>query len=119
MLGDVTIERVERVKVELDAFYEAITVRIFASTLDYTTDAKGNIVSGSKDRPRRFSEYWTFIAAVGADLTRPASLTSCPSCGAPVNVTQAGACAHCEAVVTRGTFGWVLSRIEQDESYGG
>jgi hypothetical protein len=32
---------------------------------------------------------------------------------------MAGNCSHCKARVTLGEFDWVLSRIEQDEVYGG
>jgi ferredoxin len=30
---------------------------------------------------------------------------------------MAGSCTHCHAKITSGEFDWVLSRIEQDESY--
>jgi hypothetical protein len=30
-----------------------------------------------------------------------------------------GACEYCKAVISRGDFDWVLSRIEQDDSYRG
>jgi hypothetical protein len=32
---------------------------------------------------------------------------------------MAGECEHCGAKVTRGEFDWVLSKIEQDDSYMG
>jgi hypothetical protein len=32
---------------------------------------------------------------------------------------MAGHCEHCEAHITAGEFDWVLSRVEQDESYQG
>jgi hypothetical protein len=32
---------------------------------------------------------------------------------------MAGDCAYCGARITSGEFDWVLSRIEQDESYVG
>lgn len=119
VLEDLRIDRIETAKIEVDAFYEAITVRIFATAKDYTLDAKGELRSGSKTQPRSFSEYWTFIAAIGAPVTKGPSETSCPSCGAPVKLSQAGKCEHCDALVTSGRFGWILSRIEQDESYAG
>ncbi|MCC7539401.1 MAG: hypothetical protein IT379_24465, partial [Deltaproteobacteria bacterium] len=43
----------------------------------------------------------------------------CPSCGAPLKINMAGACEFCSARVTTGEFDWVLSRIEQDETYRG
>ena len=45
-------------------------------------------------------------------------MTSCPSCGAPLDkINQAGQCEYCETVVTLGDFDWVLTNIEQDEVY--
>jgi hypothetical protein len=44
---------------------------------------------------------------------------TCPHCGAPLQINQAGACTYCKTKVTAADFDWVLSRIEQDESYAG
>lgn len=120
-LDKVAITRLNIVAVERDAWYEAITVRVYAQMLDWTEDSRGVVVSGSKDTVRRFSEYWTFLRT----LERPAArkgdgLEACPSCGAPLNlVEETGACSHCEARLTGGRFDWVLSRIAQDEVYRG
>ena len=111
--------RVELAKVEQDAYYDAVTVRLFASMIDYVIDAEGKPVSGSKSKPRAFSEYWTFIRRAGAASDEAAEPGGCPSCGAPLKVSQAGVCAYCETKVVTGEFGWVLSAIEQDEVYGG
>ena len=102
----------------LDAFYESITVRIFASMLDYTVDEKtGEVLHGDARRPRVFSEYWTLIRRVGHSPSKAAGV-QCPACGAPLDrVNQAGACEYCQCVITKGDFDWVLSNIEQDEVY--
>jgi hypothetical protein len=39
--------------------------------------------------------------------------------GAALAINQAGECEFCAVVVTTGEFDWVLSRIEQDDSYSG
>ncbi len=44
---------------------------------------------------------------------------ACGNCGAPAKVGMTGACEHCGAHVTSGEFDWVLSKIEQDDSYRG
>ena len=106
-------------RVTSDKFFDAITVRLFASSLDYTVaDDGGKVVGGSRTRPRRYSEYWTLIRS--ATKTGPAkSDGACPSCGAPLQIEMAGHCVYCRAKVTSGEFDWVLSRIEQDEVYEG
>ncbi len=101
-----------------DKYFDAVTVRLFASGCDYTVDEAGKVVSGDPRRPRDYSEYWTLIRASGAD--RPARTDpACPNCGGPLDIGMAGNCQHCRAKVVSGQFDWVLSRIEQDESYVG
>lgn len=118
MLEEVQIEEILPVKLESDAFYDSLTTRIYAAMRDYTVDAQGRVVCGSKTRPRRFSEYWTFIRRRGAaENQHPAG--SCPNCGAPLKINMAGNCEYCGGKVTSGNFDWVLSRIEQDEAYQG
>ncbi len=117
-LDDIAVESVVPVKVEFDAYFETITVRIFASMRDYTVDESGRVVSGDPKRPRHFSEYWTFVRRAGREfVAKPPD--QCPSCGAALDINQAGECAYCKSNVVGGDFGWVLSAIEQDEVYAG
>lgn len=112
------VTRLVLVDVTSDATYDAITVRLFATGLDYTISDDGKLLSGSKTRPREYSEYWTLIRG-RACQTSPRDSTKCPNCGGPLEISMTGNCAYCQAKVTSGNFDWVLSRIEQDESYGG
>jgi hypothetical protein len=112
------VSRIEPVKVSADPFYDAITVRVYASGRDYTIDDHEKVVSGSRDQLRRWTEYWTFIRT-RATQSDPTKTVSCPNCGAAVLVGTSGVCSHCGGKLTSGEFGWVLSRIEQDESYAG
>jgi hypothetical protein len=113
------ITKVELARVESDAYFHAITVRVFAQGLDFTVrDSDGVRVGGSDTRERAYSEYWTLIRGRGVRGV-PGSDKRCPSCGAPLSINMAGHCTHCDAHVTSGRFDWVLSRIEQDESYPG
>jgi len=118
VLEDVQVESLEVVKVSLDAFYDALTFRIFAHMRDYTTDEGGKLVCGSKTTVRRFSEYWTFIRRRGAS-NQVRDDAHCPNCGAALKINMAGICEYCHGKITRGDFDWVLSRIEQDEAYQG
>ncbi|HWN68682.1 MAG TPA: transporter, partial [Haliangium sp.] len=104
------VQRVEPVKIDTDAFYESVTVRVWAEGRDYTLDNDNKVVSGSQQRLRRWSEYWTFIRT----RTGGADQRACPNCGAPVRVGQTGICDYCGGKLTSGEFDWVLSRIEQD-----
>ncbi len=105
-------------KLARDRHYDAITIRIWAAGADYTTDKEGRVVGGSKNSTRYFSEYWTFIRR--ADHHGKTTLEKqCPNCGAQLKISMAGVCEYCEAHITSGEFDWVLSKIEQDESYHG
>ena len=116
-----SIEQVELVKIETDKFYEAITVRIFAACNDYTEDANGKLIGGSKKMLRRYSEYWTMVRRTGIELhSMPYSLSQCPQCGAPAdNMGQTAECGYCGCKISTGKFSWVLFLITQDEVYEG
>ena len=112
------ITRIDLAKISMDRFYDAITIRLWASSLDYTIDDDNQFVCGSLTKVRDFSEYWTFIRSSERKSNSKASKT-CPNCGAALNVNMAGHCEYCSVKVTSGAFDWVLSKIEQDDSYGG
>ena len=113
-----SILRVDLANVLSDAYFDAITLRIFASSIDYTVSDEGKLLSGHRSRPRTYSEYWTLIRG-SARRGEPRRDNNCPNCGAPLRISMAGQCEYCRVKVTSGDFDWVLSRIEQDESYGG
>lgn len=47
------------------------------------------------------------------------AVSEIPNCGAAVVVGNSGICSFCSGKLTTGTFDWLLSRIQQDESYRG
>ena len=106
------------VRVTSDRFYDAVTIRLFASGLDFTQRDDGHLVSGSRSKERKYSEYWTLIR--GRNRKGPTRTTpECPNCGAALKINMVGVCEYCSVKVTTGDFDWVLSRIEQDEAYDG
>ena len=119
VLKDMSISRAQVVKLTRDKHFDAVTIRFWASGLDYTTDRNGRRFGGSSTSKRAYSEYWTLIR--GARVRgAPRDPAACPSCGAALDrVSMAGNCEYCGAHLTRGEFDWVLSKIEQDESYTG
>jgi predicted lipid-binding transport protein (Tim44 family) len=118
-LDNFRITRMQPVKIKEDAFYNAITLRIWAEGQDYTVDKSGKIHSGSNKKMRRWSEYWTFIRNRNSKPSPARADLNCPNCGAPLKVNVTGICEYCHGKVTSGEFDWVLSKIEQDESYQG
>ncbi len=116
------ILRIDLARVVSDRHYDAITVRLFASSIDYTIGDDGKLLSGSRSKTRTYSEYWTWIRGTSRAPRNPAvaaSNVSCPNCGAPLRIGMTGTCEYCRIKVTAGEFDWVLSRIEQDDAYAG
>lgn len=119
-LDDVVLEQVRVAKIELDAYYEAITVRLWASCIDAIVDRTGGVVGGNAQVPRRFTEYWTFVRSAEGRADSHGDRLACPSCGAPLDrIGSDGICGYCDSKITTGRFDWVLTRIEQPEVYGG
>jgi hypothetical protein len=119
LLVDMRVTKTAIAKVERDRWYDAITIRLWGTGKDFVVrDETGRVVRGSKHLERAYSEYWTLIRS--AERKGPAKTdATCANCGAPLKVGMAGACDHCGAHVTGGEFDWVLSKIEQDDTYRG
>lgn len=119
LVGEPRFERAVVARVERDKHYDAVVMRYWASGFDYTEEiATGRVVGGSKETPRRYSEYWTLVRSASV-RGAPRTDKSCPACAAPLDVNMSGECAHCGVHLTAGEFDWVLSKIEQDEAYRG
>src|ERR1700759_362943 len=113
------ITRTTLAKVVRDRYYDSLTIRLWAMGKDYVIhEPDGHHVRGSRHRDRAYSEYWTLIRSAGRKAAVVASPV-CSNCGAPLNITQSGECEHCGAHVTAGEFDWVVSKVEQDDSYRG
>ena len=119
VLEGMRIAEWKTVKIVRDRHYDSLTVRLWGSGRDSTVrEATGEVVSGDPRHDRLYSEYWTLIRGAGVKGA-PRADKSCPNCGAPLDVNMAGQCEHCGAKITSGEFDWVLSKIEQDDSYTG
>ena len=112
------ITRLELANATTDAYYDAVTVRLHATGLDYTISEDGRLMSGSQSVQRAYSEYWTLIRGAQKKKTDKGE-RQCPNCGAPLKISMTGNCEYCAVKVTGGEYDWVLSRIEQDEVYTG
>ncbi|MEM6293975.1 MAG: TIM44-like domain-containing protein [Myxococcota bacterium] len=116
-MRDAVIERTQIAEVDGDPFFDVVVVRIFAQAIDVTLHVESNLpLAGDATRPRKYSEYWTFIRPTGRDGSDEEG--ACPNCGAPLEIEMAGRCKACRVKVTQGgNFDWVLSKVEQDEAY--
>jgi hypothetical protein len=63
---DAQVRHVGLAQVSRDPTLDAVTVRVYASGLDYTTrTGTSEVVSGSKTDRRDYTEYWTFVRPTG------------------------------------------------------
>lgn len=116
-LRAVEVHRAEVLAVSRDAWYDVVSVRLWAACVDVVVDVDGRVVSGDAVAARRFSEVWTMLRSAGGKTGSDPD--ACPSCAAPVdNIGETGVCDHCDAIVTTGDFDWVLSRIDQADAWG-
>jgi len=116
VMDNIEVRSVTAIRVVHGRVFDDLTVSISAAAADYEIDRDNKIVFGDRT-VRPFSEDWTFQRSVGvATSAKPGTLeNTCPSCGAPVTLTQIGECRYCKAAVTSGKFDWVVSRIEQED----
>ena len=116
-LDSAEVTTIELAKVDRDRWFDAITVRVCATGYDYTLRG-AEVVGGLRTQHRPYTEYWTFVRST-ARRGKITTDASCPNCGAPLAISDAGACTHCAAELENGSFDWVLSKIEQDDVYSG
>jgi hypothetical protein len=116
-LDHARISHIALASVTRDKWYDAITIRVYADGMDFTLNGD-TVVGGSRDTRRAYTEYWTFIrsSARRGPITTSAG---CPNCGAPLAISNAGQCTHCNADIESASFDWTLSKIEQDDVYRG
>jgi len=119
VLADMRITQTELARVARDRYFDAVTIRIWGAGKDYVVREPGGAhVRGSAHRDRAYSEYWTLIRSANRSAA-PVATPACSNCGAPLRITRSGECEHCGAHVTSGEFDWVVSKIEQDDSFRG
>jgi predicted lipid-binding transport protein (Tim44 family) len=74
-LENIAVRSVDITEAWQESGQDYITVRVYASLLDYMIDDKtGEVVSGSKTEPVKFEEYWTFTRPIGTNIWQLAAI---------------------------------------------
>lgn len=117
-------DHMEKIKVEsvilaefaTTAIFDALTVQVTASLIDYRESLEtGKYLEGKKSR-ERFTEFWSFVRRTGVQTAPGASGLiegACPNCGADIQLNRTGSCGSCSALLRSGDYDWVLSEITQ------
>ena len=98
-----------------DGDKEVLTVWINAIMRDYVIeDASKKVLESDPNRDwyMKYELVFNRKAGVKTDAGKKGnSITKCPNCGAPTEVTSSGQCTYCGSVITNGEHDWVLTDI--------
>ena len=98
-----------------DGDKEVLTVLLNAVMRDYVIDDETKKVLESdpnRDWYMRYEMVFNRKAGVKTEAGKKGnSITNCPNCGAPTEVTSSGQCTYCGSVITNGEHDWVLTDI--------
>ena len=98
-----------------DGDKEVLTVWINVLLRDYVIDDATKKVlerDPNRDWYMRYVMVFNRKAGVKTDPGRQGnSVTNCPNCGAPTEITSSGQCPYCGSIVTNGEHDWVLTEF--------
>ena len=98
-----------------DGDKEVLTVWINAIMRDYVIeDASKKVLESDPNRDWYMKYELVFNRKAGVKTEagkKGNSITNCPNCGAPTEVTSSGQCTYCGTVITNGEHDWVLTDI--------
>ncbi|MBO7616514.1 MAG: Tim44 domain-containing protein [Bacteroidales bacterium] len=98
-----------------DGDKEVLTVWLNAIMRDYVIEDETKKVLESDPNRDWYMKYELVFNRKAGLKTEPGkkgnSITNCPNCGAPTEVTSSGQCTYCGSVITNGEHDWVLTDI--------
>ena len=98
-----------------DGDKEVLVVWLNAVMRDYVIEDETKKVLESDPNRDWYMKYEMVFNRKAGLKTDPGkkgnSITNCPNCGAPTEVTSSGQCAYCGSVITNGEHDWVLTDI--------
>jgi hypothetical protein len=114
VLENIVIGNAHLMSASAGSAFDSITVAFTASMTDYTVDEQTKKPVDGNQYRQTFTEFWTFIRRGDQKSTAGQTTLSptCPSCGAPLTVTQ-GKCDYCGAYARTSSSDWVVDTIEQ------
>ena len=98
-----------------DGDKEVLIVALNAVMRDYVIDDATKKVLESDPNRDWYMKYEMVFNRKAGLKTDPSkrgnSITNCPNCGAPTEITSSGQCSYCGSVITNGEHDWVLTDI--------
>lgn len=114
------IERISVMGVDLlgwkqEGGKDVIIARLQTRIVDYVVDdATGNVIRGSNTAEKFMTYEWNLIRTSGRQTgqSNGESASSCPNCGAPLDLNKSAKCEYCGSIIETDDFDWVLSGVK-------
>ncbi len=114
------IERISVLGVDLvgwkqESGNDVMIARLRTRIVDYVVDdTTGNVVRGSNTAEKFMTYEWNLIRTSGRTTggNEGTNASSCPNCGAPLDLNKSAKCEYCGSVIESDSFDWVLSGIK-------
>lgn len=114
------IERISVLGVDLigwkqESGNDVMIARLRTRIVDYVVDdATGNIIRGSNTAEKFMTYEWNLIRSSGMTTSedKGVNASSCPNCGAPLDLNKSAKCEYCGSVIESDKFDWVLAGIK-------
>ena len=114
------VEQIELARMTSDKFFDSMTVRALRHRPRLHRDRRGRACGRGKSAQARGATPNTGRSSAAPAKKGPRGSTPiAPRAERPCASKWRAPATYCRAKVTSGEFDWVLSRIEQDEVYGG
>lgn len=111
----ITIKHCSLHEFRQDGDKEVLTVWLNALMRDYVIDDETKKVLESDPNRDWYMKYEMVFNRKAGVKTDPGkkgnTITNCPNCGAPTEITSSGQCAYCGSIITNGEHDWVLTDI--------
>ncbi len=100
-----------------DGQTDSLIARVQTRIVDYVfDDATGSLVRGSTSAEKFMTYEYTLTRSSGVLTPGPdvaaAAQTTCPTCGAVIDVNNTARCPYCRNVLQAATYDWVISNIK-------
>lgn len=111
---NIAVLRTDLMSYRQDAVNDILTVDLHTRIVDYVTDDKtGKIIRGSASKELYMGYEYTFVRTKGVKTGQTVDQAStCPNCGAPLDINHSGKCEYCGSVLNRAEYTWALTAVK-------
>ena len=97
-----------------DGACDHMILELQARIVDYTVnDATGQVISGDKDKEKFMTYEFDLSRTTGHKSVEKDEFgrTTCPSCGAPLDINASARCEYCGSVLNASDHDWAICKI--------